>query len=78
MSGRPMLGNDKMVTVATRVEPDELQVLKNLATECGLSLCAYLREMIRQELNRAQRGTEDLCGIGGSTKSGPLVTAPEF
>ena len=55
MHGRPMLGKHRMVTVATRVEPQEVERLKVLASECGLSVCAYLRDMIRLELGRANR-----------------------
>jgi len=55
MYGRPMLGKQRMVTVATRVEPDELQQVKELARECGISVCAYLRDLVRLELARAQR-----------------------
>ena len=55
MHGRPMLGKHRMVTVATRVEPQEVERLKELASECGLSVCAYLRDMIRLELGRANR-----------------------
>ena len=55
MHGRPMLGKHRMVTVATRVEPQEVAQLKELASECGISVCAYLRDMIRQELGRANR-----------------------
>ena len=55
MYGRPKLGNHKMVTVATRVEPDELAMVKQLADECGMSVCGYLRDMIRAELSRASR-----------------------
>jgi len=54
MYGRPMLGNQRMVTVATRIEPDELVKLKQLAAECDASLCAYLRDLIRLELTRAK------------------------
>jgi hypothetical protein len=55
MHGRPMLGKHRMVTVATRVEPQEVERLKELASECGLSVCAYMRDMIRLELGRANR-----------------------
>jgi hypothetical protein len=47
-----------MVTVATRVEPAELQKLRQLANECGLSVCAYMRELVRLELTRAERNVE--------------------
>jgi len=46
-----------MVTVATRVEPAEVQKLRQLANECGLSVCAYMRELVRLELGRAARNT---------------------
>lgn len=55
MNGRPMLGKHRMVTVATRIEPQETHQLKVLAAECGLSVCAYLRDLIRLELGRAER-----------------------
>jgi hypothetical protein len=55
MLGRPKLGTHRMVTVATRVEPAELQRLRQLANECGLSVCAYMRELVRLELTRADR-----------------------
>lgn len=55
MHGRPKLGKHRMVTVATRVEPDEVEKLRALADECGLSLCGYMRELIRMELGRASR-----------------------
>lgn len=58
MYGRPMLGKHRMVTVATRIEPDELVQLKKLAQECGLSVCGYLRDLVRLELARAERHTE--------------------
>ena len=46
MHGRPKLGKHRMVTVATRVEPDELQKLRDLAEECGIS-----GHTIKAELN---------------------------
>lgn len=58
MYGRPMLGKHRMVTVATRIEPDELERLKKLAQECGLSVCGYLRDLVRLELARADRTAE--------------------
>jgi len=58
MLGRPKLGTHRMVTVATRVEPGEVQKLRDLANECGLSICAYMRELVRLELNRAERTTD--------------------
>ncbi len=58
MLGRPKLGTHRMVTVATRVEPGEVQKLRDLANECGLSVCAYMRELVRRELNRAERTTD--------------------
>ena len=58
MHGRPKLGKHRMVTVATRVEPNEVQRLRDLASECGMSLCGYMRELIRQELIRADRAEE--------------------
>ncbi len=64
MHGRPKLGKHRMVTVATRVEPDEVQRLRELADDCGMSLCGYMRELIRQELGRANR--ENNVRHGGS------------
>ena len=58
MYGRPMLGKHRMVTVATRIEPDELDHLKKLAQECGLSVCGYLRDLVRLELTRAERAAD--------------------
>jgi hypothetical protein len=58
MHGRPMLGKHRMVTVATRIEPSEVQKLKDLAGECGVSVCAYLRELVRLEFVRSERSTE--------------------
>ena len=55
MLGRPKLGTHRMVTVATRVEPDELQRLRQLAGECSMSVCGYVRELVRLELSRAGR-----------------------
>jgi hypothetical protein len=46
-----------MVTIGVRVEPTERQRLEELAQECDLSLCAYLRQMIRMELARADRNS---------------------
>lgn len=66
MHGRPMLGKHRMVTVATRIEPEELQTLKRLAAECGLSVCGYLRDLVRLELTRAERvaNRNDVTGPG--------------
>jgi hypothetical protein len=58
MLGRPKLGTHRLVTVATRVEPAEVQKLRQLADECGLSICAYMRELVRLELNRADRNAD--------------------
>lgn len=58
MHGRPKLGKHRMVTVATRVEPNEVRHLRDLAEECGMSLCGYMRELIRKELSRAERSGE--------------------
>lgn len=55
MHGRPMLGKHRMVTVATRIEPQEVEKLRELSAECGISVCAYLRDLIRLELGRARR-----------------------
>ncbi len=69
MYGRPMLGKHRMVTVATRIEPDELGHLKRLAQECGLSVCGYLRDLVRLELARADR-------TAGNNHSGVVPRAP--
>jgi hypothetical protein len=58
MHGRPMLGKHRMVTVATRIEPSEVQKLKDLAGECGVSVCAYLRELVRLEFARSERSSD--------------------
>ena len=58
MHGRPMLGKHRMVTVATRIEPQEIRQLKELAAECNLSVCAYLRDLVRLEIGRARRAEE--------------------
>ena len=50
-----MIGKHKMVTVTTRIDPDELQKLKQLASECGIRVCGYLRDLIRLEMTRANR-----------------------
>jgi hypothetical protein len=71
-----MLGNHRMVTVATRIEPDELGHLKTLAEECGLSVCGYLRDLIRLELARAKRATENSLqapAVNGQTPVTDLV-----
>ena len=71
MHGRPKLGKHRMVTVATRVEPDELQKLRQLAEECDMSLCAYMRELVRLEIGRAERSgalaKSDSTDIGRAT-----------
>jgi hypothetical protein len=69
MLGRPKLGTHRMVTVATRVEPDELQRLRQLASECSMSVCGYMRELVRLELSRAGRNA-DLYGgrVNGNRK----------
>jgi hypothetical protein len=70
MLGRPKLGRHRMVTVATRVEPDESQRLRQLANECGLSVCAYMRELVRRELSRAGGKVEGLgATVNGHCKS---------
>ena len=55
MNGRPIIGSNRMVTIGVRVEPAERERLEELAQECGISLCAYIRDMIRLELARAAR-----------------------
>lgn len=57
--GRPPIGQTRMVTIGIRVEPQEREALESLATECKLSLCAYLRELVRRELSRAKSGQPD-------------------
>lgn len=52
--GRPPIGRTRMVTVGIRVEPAERAQLERRAAASGQSLCAYLRELIRRELD----GTE--------------------
>lgn len=70
MHGRPMLGKHRMVTVATRIEPHEVDKLKVLAGECQLSVCAYLRDLIRMELGRADRSEKAAEVISGKCTSG--------
>lgn len=72
MHGRPILGKHRMVTVATRIEPQEVDRLKRLAAECDMSVCAYLRDLIRLELGRADRaearaGRETDVGLNGNS-----------
>lgn len=55
MNGRPKIGNDRMVTIGVRVEPQERKRLEELAGECDMSLCGYLRELVRMEIARAAR-----------------------
>ncbi len=55
MNGRPKIGNDRMVTIGVRVEPQERKRLEELASECDMSLCGYLRELVRMEISRAER-----------------------
>ena len=50
-----MIGKHKTVTVTTRIDPDELQKLKQLASECDTRVSAYLRDLIRLEMTRANR-----------------------
>ena len=52
--GRPPIGKTRMVTVGVRVEPRERERLQELAAQQGLSLCAYLRELIRRDLQAAE------------------------
>lgn len=80
MHGRPMLGKHRMVTVATRIEPQEIQKLKGLAAECGLSVCGYLRDLIRLELGRAERGAEGLndTELNGACQAALKVEATSF
>lgn len=80
MHGRPMLGKHRMVTVATRIEPQEIQKLKDLAAECGLSVCGYLRDLIRLELGRAERGAERMndTELNGACQAVLKVEATSF
>jgi len=43
-----------MVTVGVRIEPTERDHLETLAQAKGLSLCAYLRDLVRHELSEDQ------------------------
>ena len=72
-----------MVTVATRVEPNEVERLKSLAQECNMSLCGYMRELIRKELSRAERsadrsGESSLDNSSAGNSREPLVGAAEI
>ena len=58
MHDRRMLDKKRTVTVSTRIEPDELRQLKQLADECGICVCAYLRDLFRLEITRAGRPAE--------------------
>ena len=78
MHGRPKLGKHRMVTVATRIEPQEIDTLKELAAECDLSVCGYLRDLIRLEIGRANRGAKTADGAklnNGSSHTGLKVGA---
>ena len=77
MLGRPKLGTHRMVTVATRVEPAEVQKLRQLANECGLSVCAYMRELVRLELNRADRNA-DLYHAPANGNAKPIDSSPQL
>lgn len=48
--GRPPLGRTRMVTIGIRVEPAEREQLEAMAAQQGKSLCGYLRDLIRGEL----------------------------
>jgi predicted HicB family RNase H-like nuclease len=52
--GRPPLGRTRMVTIGIRVEPAEREQLEARASEQGVSLCAYLRDVIRRELGQRE------------------------
>ena len=52
--GRPRLGSKRMVTVGVRIEPTERDRLEAMAQVRGLSLCAYLRDLVRHELGENQ------------------------
>jgi predicted HicB family RNase H-like nuclease len=43
-----------MVTIGIRVEPAEREQLEARASEQGVSLCAYLRAVIRRELGQRE------------------------
>ena len=60
--GRPKLGKTRIVTVGIRIEPLERERLEELAAECNMSLCAYLREVARREIARADGPTLRICG----------------
>jgi len=53
-----------MVTVGVRIEPTERDRLEALAQAKGLSLCAYLRDLVRHELdeNRGSSAPASACG----------------
>ena len=51
--GRPPLGNTGMVTVGVRLEPHERALLQQWAAEAGVSLCAFMRQLVRQQLGAA-------------------------
>ena len=74
MHGRPMLGKHRMVTVATRIEPQEVDRLKELAAECDMSVCAYLRDLIRLEIGRAGRAEELAAGDQPKRHNGDTPT----
>ena len=75
MLGRPKLGRHRMVTVASRIEPDESQRLRQLAAECNLSVCAYVRELIRLELSRAGRDADLYHGSSANGGAKPIDIA---
>ena len=67
--GRPTLGKNRMVTVGIRIEPQERERLEELAAECNMSLCAYLREVARREIARADGPKLKVCGGNGRSSA---------
>lgn len=67
--GRPTLGKTRMVTVGIRIEPHERERLEALAAECNMSLCAYLREVARREIARADSPKLKVCGGSAAQSS---------
>ncbi len=53
-----------MVTVGIRIEPEERERLEELAADCNMSLCAYLRAVARREISRADGPGLKVCNNG--------------
>jgi predicted DNA-binding protein len=53
-----------MVTVGVRIEPTERDRLEALAQARGLSLCAYLRDLVRHELGENQTSDSPVRACG--------------